>query len=71
MIQLPANLAQRILDAARIAVLLHEEDARRERNDDLNGGGARMALVGDGADADGQYAKDDACFTDCISQPRA
>jgi hypothetical protein len=69
MIQIPANLAQRILDAARIAVLLHEEGARRDDRERLNAGGAGLARVGDD---DGRYVKDDnACSTDCISRPRA
>ena len=40
MIELPADLGQRILDAARIAVAIHQEQAAREEMKQATAGGA-------------------------------
>jgi hypothetical protein len=44
MLQLPANLGQRILDAARIAAALHEESLRAQLQTLANAGGAGLAV---------------------------
>lgn len=51
MTHLPANLAQRILDAARIAAAMHQEQTRQST---FNAGGAGRAVV----DHDGTYSTD-------------
>ena len=46
MIQLPANLAQRILDAARIAAAMHEQSgATSDRDATVHAGGAGRTVV--------------------------
>ncbi|HEY7116605.1 MAG TPA: hypothetical protein VH475_08465 [Tepidisphaeraceae bacterium] len=52
MIQIPANLGQRILDAARIAAAMHEEAAIRDRqqktsNERIDAGGAGRVVSHD------------------------
>ena len=46
MIQIPADLGQRILDAARIAAAMHEQgQAQSGRNTIANAGGAGRSVV--------------------------
>jgi hypothetical protein len=61
MIQIPANLAQRILEAARIAALMHHED-EQGAHPNRNAGGAGLAVVDDGlysTDGDGASSSAD------------
>jgi hypothetical protein len=54
MTQIPANLAQRILDAARIAAAMHRESSPAQLATYSNAGGAGLAVV----DHDGRYSTD-------------
>lgn len=55
MIQLPANLGQRILDAARIAAAMHEQSLRDQLEALTTAGGAGLAVV---VDHDGSLSTD-------------
>ena len=49
MIQIPADLGQRILDAARIAAAMHEQHPERDTIANAGGAGRSVVIDHDGA----------------------
>lgn len=64
MTPIPANLGQRILDAARIATAIHQEQALQESSTNASAGGAGarapFSQARTDVDLDGWFATDDA-----------